>query len=245
MRFYLNENEFIETDSPMDLSMDLSDNQTLSAWYVSPPKMEVVRENGFLGSVEEGGDVNFRSIWFNPHGHGTHTESSGHITKEILSINKVLKNYFFRALLISLSPLEQANGDRIISIPTLPEGLDVEALIIRTLPNSDSKKSLNYADTNPPFLALDGIKVLNDFNIKHLLIDLPSVDKEKDGGALAFHHAFWEVPHVNRIERTITELIFVDERIIDGEYILELQVAPFENDASPSRPVLYKINQVK
>ena len=245
MRFYLNENEFIETDSPMDLSMDLSDNQTLSAWYVSPPKMEVVRENGFLGSVEEGGDVNFRSIWFNPHGHGTHTESSGHITKEILSINKVLKNYFFRALLISLSPLEQANGDRIISIPTLPEGLDVEALIIRTLPNSGSKKSLNYADTNPPFLALDGIKVLNDFNIKHLLIDLPSVDKEKDGGALAFHHAFWEVPHVNRIERTITELIFVDERIIDGEYILELQVAPFENDASPSRPVLYKINQVK
>ncbi len=245
MRFYLNENEFIETDSPMDLSMDLSDNQTLSAWYVSPPKMEVVRENGFLGSVEEGGDVNFRSIWFNPHGHGTHTESSGHITKEILSINKVLKNYFFRALLISLSPLEQANGDRIISIPTLPEGLDVEALIIRTLPNSGSKKSLNYADTNPPFLALDGIKVLNDFHIKHLLIDLPSVDKEKDGGELAFHHAFWEVPHVNRIERTITELIFVDEKIIDGEYILELQVAPFENDASPSRPVLYKINQVK
>ena len=144
-----------------------------------------------------------------------------------------------------MSPVEQANGDRVISIPTLPEGLDVEALIIRTLPNSDSKKSLNYADTNPPFLALDGIKVLNDFNIKHLLIDLPSVDKEKDGGALAFHHAFWEVPHVNRIERTITELIFVDERIIDGEYILELQVAPFENDASPSRPVLYKINQVK
>jgi kynurenine formamidase len=245
MRFYLNENEFIETDSPMDLSLELSNNQTLSAWYVSPPKMEVVRENGFLGSVEEGGDVNFRSIWFNPHGHGTHTESSGHITKEILSVNKVLKNYFFRALLISLSPEEKSNGDRVISIPPLPEETNVEALIIRTLPNSYSKKSLNYADTNPPFLALDGIKVLNDFHINHLLIDLPSVDKEKDGGELAFHHAFWEVPHVNRTERTITELIFVDEQIQDGEYILELQVAPFENDASPSRPVLYKINQVK
>ena len=33
--------------------------------------------------------------------------------------------------------------------------------------------------------------------------------------------------------------------IHDGEYILELQVAPFENDASPSRPLLYKINQIK
>ncbi len=51
MRLYLNENEFIETDSPMDLSIELADNQSLSAWYVSPPKMEVVRENGFLGSV--------------------------------------------------------------------------------------------------------------------------------------------------------------------------------------------------
>jgi hypothetical protein len=27
----------------------------------------------------------------------------------------------------------------------------------------------------------------------------------------------------------------------DGSYILNLQIAPFENDASPSKPVLYKI----
>ena len=88
MRFYLNEKEFIETDFPIDLSIGIAENQTLSAWYVTPPKMEVVRENGFLGSVAEGGDVNFRAIWFNPHGHGTHTESCGHITKEIFSVNK-------------------------------------------------------------------------------------------------------------------------------------------------------------
>ena len=245
MRFYLNENEFIDTDFPLDLSIGIAENQTLSAWYVPPPKMEIVRENGFLGSVRQGGDVNFRSIWFNPHGHGTHTESCGHITEEVLSVNKVLKTFFFRALLISLVPEEQANGDRVIFIPTLPDEKSIEALIIRTLPNSSIKKAVNYADTNPPFLALEGIKVLNEKNIKHLLIDLPSVDKEKDGGELAFHHAFWEVPHKNRIDRTITELIFVDESIIDGEYILELQMAAFENDASPSRPVLYKIVQNK
>ena len=29
----------------------------------------------------------------------------------------------------------------------------------------------------------------------------------------------------------------------DGDYILELQLAPFANDASPSRPVLYKIQK--
>ena len=244
MRFYLNEKEFIETDFPIDLSIGIAENQTLSAWYVTPPKMEVVRENGFLGSVAEGGDVNFRSIWFNPHGHGTHTESCGHITKEFFSVNKVLKTYFFRALLISLQPEEQDNGDRVITIPSLPKGINVEALIIRTVPNSEQKITQNYAETNPPFLALEGIKVLNEHGIKHLLLDLPSVDKEKDGGELAFHHSFWEVPQNNRMDRTITELIFVDDATEDGEYILELQLAPFENDASPSRPILYAISTI-
>jgi hypothetical protein len=32
----------------------------------------------------------------------------------------------------------------------------------------------------------------------------------------------------------------VPDDIVDGIYLLEIQMAPFENDASPSRPVLYK-----
>jgi hypothetical protein len=36
----------------------------------------------------------------------------------------------------------------------------------------------------------------------------------------------------------------VCSEIEDGEYVLELQVAPIENDASPSRPLLYKIKTV-
>jgi hypothetical protein len=87
------------------------------------------------------------------------------------------------------------------------------------------------------------IELLNMIDVQHLLIDLPSVDRESDGGALAFHHAFWNVPQNPDFNRTITELIFVDSAIEDGNYILELQVAPFENDASPSRPVLYKIEK--
>jgi hypothetical protein len=36
-------------------------------------------------------------------------------------------------------------------------------------------------------------------------------------------------------------MIFVDDTIKDGSYILNLQIASFENDASPSKPVLFKI----
>jgi len=69
------------------------------------------------------------------------------------------------------------------------------------------------------------------------------VDREEDEGVLAFHHAFWQVPENPNFDRTITELIYVDSDIPDGDYILNFQVAPFENDASPSRPVLYKIKE--
>jgi len=75
------------------------------------------------------------------------------------------------------------------------------------------------------------------------LVDLPSVDREQDSGALAFHHAFWEVPKATNMKRTITEFIYVPNNILDGLFILELQMSSFRNDACPSRPVLYSIER--
>jgi hypothetical protein len=84
---------------------------------------------------------------------------------------------------------------------------------------------------------------LVEIGVEHLLIDLPSVDKEKDNGKLLSHNAFWNTQGEVRKQATITEFIFVDNSIKDGLYFLNLQVAPFENDASPSRPVLYKLEE--
>jgi kynurenine formamidase len=246
MRLYLNENEFIETNEPLDLSIGLqSGSNNLRAWYVDPPTFEPVRANGFIGSVVEGGGVNFRDVFFNPHGHGTHTECHGHITPEVVSVNQKLKTYFFKAQLVSVEPKVLENGDEIILKEQLISKLiesRFEALIIRTLPNSKDKKSKNYSDTNPPYIDLSVIELIESLEIQHLLVDMPSVDRESDEGKLAFHHAFWNVPE-NPNDKTITELIFVNDEIVDGLYILEMQMAPFENDASPSRPVLYKIQK--
>jgi kynurenine formamidase len=246
MRLYLNENEFIETNEPLDLSIGLqSGSKNLRAWYVNPPTFEPVRANGFIGSVVEGGGVNFRDVFFNPHGHGTHTECHGHITPEVVSVNQKLKTYFFKAQLVSIEPKVLENGDEIIMKEQLATRFDesqLEALIIRTLPNTIDKRSKNYSDTNPPYLDLSIIELIESFEIQHLLVDMPSVDRESDEGKLAFHHAFWNVPE-NPNDKTITELIYVNDEILDGLYILEMQMAPFENDASPSRPVLYKIQK--
>jgi hypothetical protein len=90
---------------------------------------------------------------------------------------------------------------------------------------------------------------IRESGIQHLLIDLPSVDKENDEGKLLAHKAFWNVKNVNhlnadaRLNATITEMIFVNEEVKDGSYLLNLQIASFENDASPSKPILFEIQK--
>lgn len=250
MKLYIDSKSFIDTSKPLDISIPIvASSENLSAWYVDPPVIEPVRANGFLGSVQEGGSVNFRTIFFNPHGHGTHTECLGHITEKVHSVNDVLTQFICKAQLVTVQPESVWNDseqveDFIISasqIHLTDESID--ALIIRSLPNPLNKQHKNYSASNPPFLKLDILPELEKKGIKHLLIDLPSVDRESDGGALAFHHGFWKVPENPQFDKTITELIYVKDEIEDGVYILEMQMAPFVNDASPSRPVLYKIEE--
>jgi arylformamidase len=215
------------------------------------PKFEPVRANGFVGSVAEGGSVNFRDISFNPHGHGTHTECFGHISKAWVSVNECLREFWFKSMLVTVTPQDFFNEqygelDKVIYLNQL-EHLDltqVKALIIRTQPNELMKKSKNYSATNPPYF--DGALAdwLVDQGIEHLLVDLPSVDRELDEGVLDFHHRFWKYPQAPRKYATITEFVFVPNEIPDGIYFLNLQVAAFNNDAAPSRPVIYPIERV-
>lgn len=249
MKLFLEKDQYIDTDHPIDISLPLSNTaNNPRAWYVDVPVFEPVRTAHYIGSVKEGGSVNFRNIFFNPHGHGTHTECLGHITEEVYSVNQTMKQFFYKASLISIVPacVLQKNGD--IDHVITPELLKIpdncgEALIVRTLPNIDTKRSMNYSSMNPAYFDIDCVKKILDAGVKHLLVDLPSVDRESDEGVLAFHHAFWEVPENPNFVRTITELVFIDSSVEDGEYIIEFQLAPFENDAAPSRPVLYKLKR--
>jgi arylformamidase len=193
--------------------------------------------------VSEGASTNFNNIQFNPHAHGTHTECVGHITREFHSINEFLKTFIFTAKLISLEPVKNGE-DHVITeeqVRDVFEKGEAEAIIIRTLPNYIEKRSRHYSHTNWPYLEESAARYLRVCGVKHLLIDLPSVDKEKDEGKLLAHKAFWDHPKNTRMDATITEMVYVPNKVEDGDYILNLQVASFENDAAPSRPVLYKL----
>ncbi|MAP55506.1 MAG: metal-dependent hydrolase [Altibacter sp.] len=213
------------------------------AWYLDAPIIKPVTMDNWVGKVSEGASVNFNNIYFNPHAHGTHTECVGHISETFHSVNDALKHFFFMAEVISVVP-ETVGEDQIIpakELRTLLEGKQPEALVIRTLPNTASKRTRHYSHTNWPYLHEEAAIYLRELGVKHLLIDLPSVDKEKDEGQLRAHKAFWNYPEAPRYDATITEFIYVPNTVSDGSYLLNLQIASFQNDAAPSKPVLYKL----
>lgn len=236
----------IALDKPIDLSIPLDANSPgPRAWHVGPPAFTPVRDGATIYAVKEGSPVNFRDVAFNPHGNGTHTESVGHITPEVHSVGPIFQRYWFTALLISVLPEERrtAEGtDRLITLGQLRGAIGEqlpEALVVRTWPNDGDKHARQWTGTNPPYVEAQACQWLRSIGVKHLLLDLPSVDRERDEGKLAAHHAFWNYPGTVDLRRTITEMIYVPDRVRDGEYLLELQVPYFINDAAPSRPLLY------
>lgn len=247
-----NQTYAVDFSQPIDISIPLTNtDENPIAWYLDKPSIEPVRMGDWVGKVSEGqSSTNFNTIAFNPHGHGTHTECLGHITREFYSINDTLKTFVFLAQVLTVTPERQDDGDAVITLTQIQRQWNEQeqtAVVLRTLPNHENKKHSKYSHTNPPYLAADAAAFLREKGIKHLLIDLPSVDKEKDGGELAAHKAFWNVKNVNQVnddaqfDATITELIYVADEVVDGMYILHIQIASFVNDASPSKPILYQI----
>lgn len=235
-----------DLNCPLDISLPIKNGaNNPSCYYASDVSFSVIKSGDFIGSVAQGGTVNYQELKMTPHGNGTHTETYGHLTAdEGATISQLIKSIHCTAQLITLEP-RQIGEDLVIHVDDFLSRVkyDTEAVIIRTSPNQPSKCTKQYSGTNPPYIDPEIGHFLNKNNVQHLLVDLPSVDKEVDGGKLLTHRAFWGLPNEVRKESTITELIFVDNDIVDGFYLLNLQVLNIQMDASPSRPVLFKFKE--
>jgi kynurenine formamidase len=186
-----------------------------------------------------------------PHCNGTHTENVGHIVRTDLPVSASVGQGLMPALVISVAPTR----DQTISQGSLADEItdknldDVAALIVRTLPNSSSKKSVIYDDQHaPPYFSEDAMRHIVHKAFRHLLVDFPSIDRMHDQGRLANHRLFWNVAPGStetgpegRTDKTVTEMIFVDDSVVDGLYLLDLQVPAWHSDAAPSNPVLYPL----
>lgn len=239
-----------DPQNPLDISLPLKPgHDTVNCFWAEPVAFDTIRIGSFVGSVAEGGCTNYQRVHVTPHGNGTHTECFGHISPDPeATIYNCLKKYLFVAQLISVMPQPKENGDLVVMLEDVKPHFSPEkpeALIIRTLPNAATKKTAQYSGTNPTYLEPALATFLVEQGIEHLLVDLPSVDREEDGGELLAHHAFWQYPQNTRKGATITELIFVPDEVTDGLYLLNIQLTSLTLDASPSKPVLYKLTQAQ
>jgi kynurenine formamidase len=254
----------------IEQSFDTQQPNHFGAEYARKTPMHV---GSFIGDTERGGSCNVNELFLNPHCNGTHTETIGHIcdsSHELsLSIAQLALPPLMPCVLITIEP-ELANtsgdsyapkftsADQIISRAALVAALadytseQLQALVLRTLPNLPSKASQHYhQQQQPAFFSREAILYLNELGVEHLLVDFPSLDRMHDDGLLTCHHIFWQVTERTHqanqhslLHKTITELIYVEQQISDGFYFLSLQTPALATDATPSRPVLYAAEQI-
>ena len=256
----------IDSGNPIDISIPLIFNGAQpNAYGAEPATATACETGGLIGDTRRGGSCNFEQVKFIPHCNGTHTECAGHITDERIFVYQSLRDSLIPVALVSVLtenafqteetyPVKLNAEDRLITKKILRNRLEntdanwLDALIIRTLPNDASKKSRAYMEHPAPFFSTEAINYISEKGVKHLLVDMPSIDRAFDAGKLSNHRIFWNIAPKSRsldeaslIHNTITEMIYVPNEIEDGAYILNLQIASFAADASPSRPLLFKI----
>jgi arylformamidase len=229
-----------------------------------------IESGDFIGDTSRGGSCNVSQLTLIPHCNGTHTESVGHIINPPVPVSSLGLGGLYPALLVSVQgqsasavkercPPQAEKDDIVITRDELRMACGacgacggdwpdrVRSLIVRSLPNTDRKRACNYSEGPvPPYFTAAAMEWIVETEVEHLLVDFPSVDRMHDGGVLANHHLFWNVPEGSLEpandtcwQKTITEMVFAEDSLADGLWMLNLQIAPLMTDAAPSRPVLY------
>lgn len=260
----------IDTGEPIHIAIPVNfDGAQPVAYGVEKASATACAAGKLVGDVRRGGSCNFEEYRIIPHCNGTHTECVGHITGDRIHVHSALTDGFIPATLITVEtvnpsattdsyPVKMAETDELITKKALEKALEtmsegwLEGLVIRTLPNGEDKKTRDYMEKIPPYFSTEAIEMIASLQVRHLLVDMPSIDRSFDDGKLSNHRVFWNVEPEStsvgrnaRASHTITEMIFVPGTVGDGRYLLNLQIAPFSADASPSRPVLYRIGDLR
>lgn len=251
----------VDVDGGIDLSVPVRfDADDGRAFHLGPARSAPVVGGGFVGDVRRGGSCNCETHTLTPHGDGTHTEGPGHVLASRLPVR--VTTPFVVAVLVRVTPRALADSDdlvagnhrgddRVIDRALLEDalaavdlrGLVPRALVVATAPGA-VRRAQRFSGTNPPYLTHDAALFVRERGFDHVVVDLPSLDREDDGGLLSAHRAFFGLPpgardvDVAPAPRTVTELAAVDDDVAAGVYGLLLQVAPIVADAAPSRPLL-------
>ena len=235
-----------DSSSFIDLSIPLNFDGTQPNFFGVEKATAVPYKSGnLIGATKQGGGCNFDVLTLIPHCNGTHTECVGHIVNDNISVHSIITDVLIPVTLITVQPRDGIIHEGQIAVES---GFNA-GLILRSLPNNESKCSRTYdSDHLPPYFSEEAMNKINVLSVNHLLVDMPTIDSAYDEGRLVNHHIFWGVDQDKHdldgnppSSKTITEMIYVPNDVPDDRYLLQIQVANFVSDAAPSRPVIFPI----
>ena len=222
----------INTTNYYCISQFISPTQNTNAYFIPPAHFTPFVAGSFIGNINLGGACNCENITFNAHGNGTHTECVGHISKEKVSMQNINLPLFIDSQLIKVKPTLKENGDLIIDNESYNwDSLKPSTAIIIS---SNQPPFAQFSGQNPCYFDPKITHYLANKGFNHLLTDLPSVDREEDSGLLLAHKAFFNYPNQISLDKSITELCFIESGIAESNYVLNIQKAAFDTDAVPS-----------
>jgi kynurenine formamidase len=256
--------------APADLAIPLQFDRAQPSFFATEPaRAAPLRAGRFTGDVRQGASCNCGVYSLAPHCHGTHTECAAHVTiggepiaaltpaspslAVLLTVRPVALGATSDAAAAHGSPSDPVITRKLLTAAAAPWLADPwMALVLRTLPNDPSKLQRIYAGACPaPYFLPDAMEWIVDRGVTSLVVDLPSLDRAEDGGALAAHRIYWGLPAGERdpqlAERgraLVTELAYIPPWVPDGLHLLDLHVPAFGADAAPSRPVLYPVHEI-
>jgi kynurenine formamidase len=253
-----------DLSDPLSIAMPMDFDGVQPNHFGAPgARAEALHDGDWIGDVRAGGSVNCERLALVPHCNGTHTECVGHVTTDRIAVHEVLRGGLHVARLVSVRPGRiEGSGDAAVPGAAADELVVTrlalaaalagvpghsEALIVRTLPNDATKLGRRYeGDAPAAYFTTEAAALIAALGVQHLVVDLPSLDRARDGGRLLAHRADWGLPpgsrrahEATRHDATITELAWIAPTVRDGWYLLDLQVPAFLSDAAPSRPLLY------
>lgn len=247
-------------DAPVSLATVRPDRHTAlpRAYGLAPLALEASRAGTWVGDRTQGSSVNCDDAYLCIHSAGTHTECAAHVSDLSVRIDEVAPLTMLRAAVVTVEPtpdpaeacwvsdarFARAFDDalaraRLLSPPDAPP---LDAVVLRTL--IDTTPLRDWSGTAPPYLDPRLVERLVRAGILHLIVDLPSVDPEVDGGALIAHRTFFgiDLDPLRATNATITELAWIPDHVADGLALLRLDVVAWPSDAAPSRPVMYPLD---
>jgi len=259
-----------DLSTPVDLAIVLEFPGPQPRFFADgPARAEPLGRDGFAGAVGLGASCNCGVYTLSPHCHGTHTECVGHLTDDGTGVATRTPVPPCVALLVTVRPRRlgtvpdeppgrHAPTDPVIDRASLSqaaqrwEHVPWTALVVRTWPNDVEKRWRSYpGDCPAAYFTSDAVRWVVERGVASLVVDLPSIDRADDGGALAAHRLFWGLPpgardarRASRGQALVTELAYVPDAAPDGLYLLDLHVPAFGTDAAPSRPVLYPLKEM-